>query len=109
MRRNRIVGLLMFSLALSAFLMAPGQSSLGAAQCCQSCDAQEQACYNACTRDYPEEAQESCFAACNEGIQDTCWEHCYFCSPPPPSYCYDCYIYCSFPFEGCTYWWCTAC
>lgn len=66
--------------------------------CCQTCEANEVACYSACDSsthseegDSVQACYDSCFYELYEGPR-ACFAHCTYCSPEPEGNCYLCYV-----------------
>lgn len=86
--------------ALAVFLSLQGTVYVDpahAAACCQSCEAQETACFAACdetSHDSPDTAQachDSCLYDLYEG-PGACWANCIYCEPPPQAQHYCCLV-----------------
>jgi hypothetical protein len=99
MSSSRFAGIAMTVAAVAALLAAYGvmrPEPVGAYQCCQDCEAKQDACEWACTLDTLDEGEDisDCYDACSEALWSSsglgCWSHCSYCNPTPtPNNCYE--------------------
>jgi hypothetical protein len=84
------------TLTLLIMLVACEQP-VAASACCQTCEANENACYASCDNG-PAEARDDCYASCYHQLYEVpsaCWLHCYYCGGGggSNSSCYHCNSY----------------
>lgn len=99
-RHVRLIGgsMTAFSLGLLFLIHATmSPARVEAAACCQTCEANEMACYAACdssSHDSGDSVQE-CYDSCYYQLYEWtfgCWRHCQYCQQPPGSECWSCLV-----------------